>query len=394
MFSNFLGRQWLPEFSRRFRDAVVVTYAAESSWLTKGSGQALNYWSSPAPSEPPDGNKVPGATILEERWPQEDEDEATAQQDIPLPLPVHALWTPRSSRWDGRDLLAFFAGSLNSPVRHALFRLFGDAAASEAMSAGVGALPPQISDPSCQDSLSGNIVPSTAAGSTAAGSTGWYLYRGQWRSASRPRKHIELFGSATRLRISQASDMMYRSRFCFVPDGDQPNTQRLVESVAHGCLPVVISSRWVPPFRRLISWRDCAIFIREDEIDRLPDLLDELEGSPELLRQMHGRLEMLAQVLVHGGIKQQTWWYPVMLLAELRHRREEGFLLNRQQIGAAQQQQRRPRRRRNPAGPRGVRGREFIWWRGSQNSSSPGFWEEFLLPPEAPLPAPAAAAAE
>merc|ERR1712232_1364469 len=137
----------------------------------------------------------------------------------------------------------------------------------------------------------------------------------------------------SRLRIRDASELMYSSRLCFIPDGDQPNTERLVEAAAHGCVPLVISSKLVPSFRRQIAWRKCAIFLREEDVDRLPDLLVELDRSPEFIRDMHDRLEMLTYALAYGGMLQQTWGFHAFLMVELAHRREEGVLMTRHAHG-------------------------------------------------------------
>lgn len=344
LFVNFLGRTWLPEFSRRFPDAVFITHAAESRWLAEGGGQALYHGMAR-----PGGQSPEAASLLDEDWPEEggSVEEATAQHDVPLPLPVHALWTARSSLWANRDVLACFAGSLNSPVRHALFGIFGDASSS-----------------------AGDDVGST------------YLSRGRWHRARRPRRGVQLHGSVRRLRISEASELMYRSKLCLVPDGDQPNTQRLVEAAAHGCVPLVISSRLLPSFRRLIAWRKCAIFIREEEVNRLPDLLDELERTPQVLEAMHEHLEFLAEALLHGGLR-QTFAFQVFLLAELSQRKEEGVVYwqRRQRNGNAPLRGVKAKRRSAPQ--RGSRVMAAQWFtRGGENSSSPSFWEAFLLPPE------------
>jgi len=332
-----------------------MSHAAESSWISDGGGQSLYYWgrrngTGSRPSAPPiAGTRSPERNVLREEWPRGGVLEPTAQQDIPLPLPVYSLWTPRSSDWDGRDVFACFAGALNSNVRQTLFHLFGDKDA-----------PRDLDWPA-------------------------YRWRDRWHRAAFPREDVHLHGSSTRLRIQDASDLMYRSRLCLVPDGDQPNTERLVEAVAHGCVPLVISSRLVPPFRRLITWRACAIFLREEDAQWLPELFDELERQPELLREMHGRLEMLSHALVHGGVRQQSWGYPMFVMAELIHRKEEGVALRR--LAAARGEAGSSGGAPAPPAPRpgpriGEKVRKFEWFQGgAARSNDPNFWKLFMLPP-------------
>jgi len=350
-----LGRAWLPEFSRRFEDAVFVSSAAESSWLAEGGGQRLYRW--PRPSRLARSGLAmfgdPGDTYYGDGgWPSGATLEATAQQDVPLPLPVHAVWTARSAQWSHRELLASFAGGENSPSRSRLFRIFGDAGAS-------------------QTEVPGSV----------------YLTRdNHWRRALHPRPDVAVHGRANRVPIQEASELMYRSKLCFVLDGDQPNTQRIVEAVAHGCIPLVVSSRWVPPFRRLVAWHKFAIFIREEEVDRLPALLEELSNQPQRLESMHGQLRSASHALIHGGSERWSYGFNAFLIAELNQRREEGIMRQnwRRTAAAAAPDQ---RRRSQLCGKQGQQHRcttqrRFTWYRGSHNSSSPDFWQEWMLPAE------------
>jgi len=55
-----------------------------------------------------------------------------------------------------------------------------------------------------------------------------------------------------------------RSAFCFVPAGDTPTSRRLFDSIAAGCVPIVLAnfddiSRNLP-FRGAVDWANIAIF--------------------------------------------------------------------------------------------------------------------------------------
>merc|ERR1711990_54322 len=93
--------------------------------------------------------------------------------------------------------------------------------------------------------------------------------------------------------------MGFRSRFCIVPEGDSPNTARLVESVMHGCVPVIIMHRLQPPFADYIDWEKCAFFVREDAIDDLEEILREIPLA--LVQEKQDRLAQVAHHLYYGS---------------------------------------------------------------------------------------------
>jgi hypothetical protein len=57
------------------------------------------------------------------------------------------------------------------------------------------------------------------------------------------------------------ADLMRRSKFCLVPSGDTPNTSRLFDALAAGCIPVIISQLVSLPFDDIIPWHLMAIVI-------------------------------------------------------------------------------------------------------------------------------------
>jgi FkbM family methyltransferase len=75
------------------------------------------------------------------------------------------------------------------------------------------------------------------------------------------------------------NEVLSDSVFSLCPEGAGPNTLRLWESLAVGAIPVVIADTWRPPrvAGSAVQLPDCCLFVREDEIDRLFDILD---GAP------------------------------------------------------------------------------------------------------------------
>ena len=47
----------------------------------------------------------------------------------------------------------------------------------------------------------------------------------------------------------------------------------------HGCIPVIISERLHPPFGEMIQWTEIAIWLHEDEIPNLPEILNAVPES-------------------------------------------------------------------------------------------------------------------
>eukprot|EP00929_Paragymnodinium_shiwhaense_P059891 TRINITY_DN29962_c0_g1_i1.p1 TRINITY_DN29962_c0_g1~~TRINITY_DN29962_c0_g1_i1.p1 ORF type:complete len:954 (+),score=220.45 TRINITY_DN29962_c0_g1_i1:49-2910(+) len=286
---SFFGRHLMPTFAKRFPEAVYVTSAAESSWLQNTeAGNALYWW--PRPQEQVAWGpalKSTGPKIRPSRYYERGLPEPVLPQDVPLPLPILSEWTDRSEEWTSRDVFAVFAGQLVSPERRALLEVFGD-------DNDIGA-----------DFQDGHSSPS--------------------RPKLQGRRHADVqIHIKRRLPIHEFTELLYRSKLCLVPDGDQPNTERLVQAAAHGCVPVVLSSRLQPPFWRFLDWTKFAIFVRADEIPNLPAILEQLKQSDAMLRKMHSRLRAVAAALRWGGAE-PTSFFDKLLLAELANeaRQEE-----------------------------------------------------------------------
>ncbi|CAH8270802.1 unnamed protein product [Arabidopsis lyrata] len=90
----------------------------------------------------------------------------------------------------------------------------------------------------------------------------------QW--SSRPEPDMKIFN-----RIDHKSYIRYmkRSRFCVCAKGYEVNSPRVVESVLYGCVPVIISDNFVPPFLEILNWESFAVFVPEKEIPNLRKIL-------------------------------------------------------------------------------------------------------------------------
>lgn len=60
------------------------------------------------------------------------------------------------------------------------------------------------------------------------------------------------------------------SVFCLAPRGDTASSKRIYESIAAGCIPVIISDNLKLPFERQLEWNNIAVRFTEDEAIRTP----------------------------------------------------------------------------------------------------------------------------
>ncbi|KAK2979558.1 hypothetical protein RJ640_027422 [Escallonia rubra] len=86
---------------------------------------------------------------------------------------------------------------------------------------------------------------------------------------------------------SRYREYMKSSKYCICARGFQVHTPRLVESISYECVPVIISDNYVPPFFELLDWEAFSVFIPEEDI---PNLRNILLSIPEekYLRMQHG----------------------------------------------------------------------------------------------------------
>ncbi|KAI3838921.1 hypothetical protein MKX03_002697 [Papaver bracteatum] len=105
---------------------------------------------------------------------------------------------------------------------------------------------------------------------------------------------MKIYGEIPRLnnKMNYAQHMK-SSKYCICARGYEVNSPRVVEAIFYECVPVIISDNYVPPFFEVLDWEAFAVFVAEDDIPKLKDIL--LAIPEKKYREMHKRVKKLQQ---------------------------------------------------------------------------------------------------
>lgn len=76
-----------------------------------------------------------------------------------------------------------------------------------------------------------------------------------------------------RHRFAGYQSEIVRSKFCLCPLGWAPWSPRLVESVALGCVPVIVADGIRLPFPAAVPWKDISLTVAESDVDKIGSIL-------------------------------------------------------------------------------------------------------------------------
>ncbi|KAL0436380.1 UNVERIFIED_CONTAM: putative glucuronoxylan glucuronosyltransferase IRX7 [Sesamum radiatum] len=82
-----------------------------------------------------------------------------------------------------------------------------------------------------------------------------------------------------RHRFAGYQSEIVRSKFCLCPTGWAPWSPRLVESVALGCVPVIIADGIRLPFPSAVPWAAISLTVAEKDVDQLGKILEHVAAT-------------------------------------------------------------------------------------------------------------------
>jgi hypothetical protein len=91
-----------------------------------------------------------------------------------------------------------------------------------------------------------------------------------------PDNHIGHIDARAGKGDERYQNLLAASCFAFVPRGDRLFSYRLLEVMAFGCVPIILSDGWVLPFDRCIPWTEISLHLPESSIRHLPEILQRI----------------------------------------------------------------------------------------------------------------------
>ena len=90
------------------------------------------------------------------------------------------------------------------------------------------------------------------------------------------------------------SHLMGNSKFCLAPEGLFAFTPRISEAMRSGCIPVIISDSFVPPFSKMLDYSSFALHLSPKNLTSLPGLIRSVSSRKIVYMQ-----NLLRSALIH-----------------------------------------------------------------------------------------------
>ncbi|TYI44587.1 hypothetical protein ES332_A01G248700v1 [Gossypium tomentosum] len=97
-------------------------------------------------------------------------------------------------------------------------------------------------------------------------------------------------------------EMMRSSKYCLCPSGYEVASPRIIEALYNGCVPVLISKSYVPPFSDVLRWKSFSVVVSVEDIPRLKEILMKI-SSRQYIRMQRRVLQVRRHFEFHSPPK-------------------------------------------------------------------------------------------
>ncbi|KAK6942687.1 Exostosin, GT47 domain [Dillenia turbinata] len=111
--------------------------------------------------------------------------------------------------------------------------------------------------------------------------------------------------------------MMRKSRFCLCPSGYEVASPRVVEALYTGCVPVLISDHYVPPFSDVLNWSSFSVEVPLKDIPRLKEILTSISSRQYIRLQRRG-VQIRKHFEVHSPPQRYDFFHMILHSVWLR----------------------------------------------------------------------------
>lgn len=112
-------------------------------------------------------------------------------------------------------------------------------------------------------------------------------------------------------------DMLRNSKFCICPSGYDVASPRVVEAIYTGCVPVLISDHYVPPFSDVLNWKSFSVRVDVKDIPNLKRILMGI-STRQYLRMYRRVLLVRKHFEVHSPPKRYDFFHMILHSVWLR----------------------------------------------------------------------------